>query len=556
MATYYVSNTATNGYGVGSDSNNTTQAQNKSTPWLTISGAHTNMTAGDIIIINDGTYNVGAGFTMTKYGTFQAENEGTVIILATTYAFNITLASDGTLNFTGIYFDGNDQDTVAAINLNDVAFVQTLNITNCTFHNCNYDIIILEDEVNLTITGCTFDGSIWTNILRIGQTNKMVSGLLVFNSNTINITDVVPTTSITLFAINGAASNTVSYMRIYDNTVNIVETGITTVNVFSIGSIDNVEVYNNDFDIVLNTTDGRSDTIIVYSESVADGYGSANPKIYNNNINFTGYNGHLIALGKEAVEDSTDNNGVYGGVVYNNIINSRFYGNLSLHSFFFGNCTNSIAYGNKIIGGYIGMIFKQSVNCIISGNQIINSVGQAMRIKGGTNCYFINNSVYLEDGDSFGVYNEKNVNFNTSGCVYANNNIHYTVIPVTYVQYNADASQDAVYYNNNYYIDNVAITTGNYFRIGPAAIAWTAWIVNEPTALNIQPVYNNVSNSLMLDKTCTSLIKVGKFITPNSRDYRGRRFNITPTIGAFEFTSRDPILTDRINISTDRQTAS
>ena len=57
--TYYVSKTASNGYAVGSDANNCTQAQNKATPKSTIwgtSGAKACMVGGSIAIVNEGTY--------------------------------------------------------------------------------------------------------------------------------------------------------------------------------------------------------------------------------------------------------------------------------------------------------------------------------------------------------------------------------------------------------------------------------------------------------------------------------------------------------------------
>jgi len=61
MATYYVSNAATNGYVVGNDAND---GLDPSTPWLTVAKAINNsssLVGGDIVIINSGTYNETSG---------------------------------------------------------------------------------------------------------------------------------------------------------------------------------------------------------------------------------------------------------------------------------------------------------------------------------------------------------------------------------------------------------------------------------------------------------------------------------------------------------------
>src|SRR5437764_14543304 len=86
MATYYVSNTASNGYVVGADTDNGTA---KATPFLTIKKAiGTNlgagvMASGDTCFVNDGTYleddYVKPGQTNL---TLSAQNSGLAIVQA------------------------------------------------------------------------------------------------------------------------------------------------------------------------------------------------------------------------------------------------------------------------------------------------------------------------------------------------------------------------------------------------------------------------------------------------------------------------------------------
>lgn len=109
-ATYYVSATSTNGYGVGSNSYTTTQAQNKATPWLTPEYAHNTMGSGDTLIFNDGTYDLATYLNVNRSGTWIAENDLMVTFktgTAQTRVINlIGLGIDLTLD--GIILDANN----------------------------------------------------------------------------------------------------------------------------------------------------------------------------------------------------------------------------------------------------------------------------------------------------------------------------------------------------------------------------------------------------------------------------------------------------------------
>lgn len=98
-ATYYVCdtgsvcNTSTTGWATGNDSNLTTQAQNKATPWKTIGHGVSVMSAGDTLVIGDGTYTGSSnvlvdsvtsfppsGISRSQPTTIMAEHIGQVII--------------------------------------------------------------------------------------------------------------------------------------------------------------------------------------------------------------------------------------------------------------------------------------------------------------------------------------------------------------------------------------------------------------------------------------------------------------------------------------------
>src|SRR5579872_746335 len=102
MTTYYVSNSADNGYAVGSDANTTTQAKNKATAWLTLNHARATASSGDTIIVNSGTYveSSGAGYLWLTTPLTYSTDGGNVTIQAasgTNYVILFAQASQGTV---------------------------------------------------------------------------------------------------------------------------------------------------------------------------------------------------------------------------------------------------------------------------------------------------------------------------------------------------------------------------------------------------------------------------------------------------------------------------
>ena len=80
MPTKYVSKTATNGYVIGSDAND---GSTKALAKLTLEAAITAAAAGDIIVINDGTYTAATYYDVAKALTINAETDYGVTLKCT-----------------------------------------------------------------------------------------------------------------------------------------------------------------------------------------------------------------------------------------------------------------------------------------------------------------------------------------------------------------------------------------------------------------------------------------------------------------------------------------
>lgn len=200
-ATYYVSNTATNGYAIGNDSNTTTQAQNKDTPWLTVMGAETQVTTNDIIFVNGGTYveDDGAGFrcwVSTEDVDWIADE---IVIIQGNAASNrvIQINSDVSATYTGFIFDGeNTKSDGIKYGSNDGGRT----FTNCTVKDVTTNLITFGTiSSGDTFTDCSFtDSNGLTRIFENMQSN------LILNNPTISITGAVTDLFRTVSASTGS----------------------------------------------------------------------------------------------------------------------------------------------------------------------------------------------------------------------------------------------------------------------------------------------------------------------------------------------------------------
>jgi hypothetical protein len=181
-ATYYVSNTATNGYQIGNDSNTTTQAKDKATPWLTWAGAKAKATAnGDIIHVNGGDYPEDV-ISSTAILTWVADGTVNLGVAASTASAFLT-NKDQTLNgisitkSAGYTITQSGQHTVTCSNCNlTVSGTALPHLYNGAYPNAAYNIE--SSTINISVNSGVFP----YYILGYGQGLTLSGNTINFNS--------------------------------------------------------------------------------------------------------------------------------------------------------------------------------------------------------------------------------------------------------------------------------------------------------------------------------------------------------------------------------------
>ena len=257
-ATFYVSNTTSNGYTTGNDTYTTTQAQNKNTPWLTLNGAENNASTGDIIYVNAGTYLDPASYWQPAKGIAWITEGGTAIVQqAGSLTKPIFIANNSnTASWTGFTFDAknvaNSYGLFLAggsnkIFINDTFINSTINAvavgsagTSASFTNSTFNVSSgsVFGSGDFTDTGSTFNLSGTASSINLGV-NGWGQNLL-FTNSIFN----AGSSRANLFLIKGSGTYTFDHVIVNLNssissiisaTRNILDTGTITFENSSIG---------------------------------------------------------------------------------------------------------------------------------------------------------------------------------------------------------------------------------------------------------------------------------------------------------------------------------
>lgn len=219
MTTYYVSQTAANGFGVGSDSNSAALAQNQATPWLTLDKFYSSAVDGDTCIINDGTYTATTIFAVNKALTYSAFNTGAVVLRsqpAQTTVVSTGISAGKTATFNGLVFDA--QNAQNYCHQTDSAAV-TVVWNNCQFINPVLRCVVLAGGAGkYYLTGCTISGAATDGGI---VHNSPGSGcVVVIDGLTVNMTNI--TNNAGSVYLQGAATGATAMIRnVFGTQVNI-----------------------------------------------------------------------------------------------------------------------------------------------------------------------------------------------------------------------------------------------------------------------------------------------------------------------------------------------
>jgi hypothetical protein len=365
-ATYYVGNTGNDSSGIG-DANR---------PWRTIAHALSLMKSGDLIKINDGTYNEGQlnvppGVSLTS----TSQDSSKVIIQPNTNLslwqpfINLSSTNPGSIGQQTIsYLDINGNSGIyharrgIYIQNRSNVKVDNCNIRNFTGQDGSYGVFVLSNEIQST--------SDWWNYWPIG-TNWPANPVENFELSNCIITNCGYRQAVDSGGICGAVrpfnlKNSSIHHNVIDTTVSLGK-GIHGTMAF----LDNVDVYDNEI-----TTAHYTDRSIWSIELWTFRNGC---EIYNNKTNtplsITGGDGTKVHDNKIVIVPSGAYQGSIGiefigqsnGEVYNNYIeNARHYGidvGLEAH-----NVTNMVLSNVKIYKNIIYNCLGYSIGIVNLGN--------------------------------------------------------------------------------------------------------------------------------------------------------------------------------------------
>lgn len=232
MATYYVSQTATNGCGVGSDSNSSAQAQNPLTPWLTLDKFYSSSADGDSVWINDGTYTAATANNINRALTYMAINAFAVTMrtqAGQSAVINSGLGAGKVLQFNGIIFDAQNINNYA--HYTDSASV-TINWANCVFKDAVLQCCRLNSTsgkynfVNCTVTGAATDGG-------IVHVAPGAGCIITIDGLTVNLTNITANAG-AIYLQGGAVGAVVMMRNVFGSQINTgsaAMSGITCYNI-------------------------------------------------------------------------------------------------------------------------------------------------------------------------------------------------------------------------------------------------------------------------------------------------------------------------------------
>lgn len=523
MANIYVSQTAINGYAVGDDARTKANAASKTTPVLTVTRALAVAEANDIIIINDGTYTEASFISNADENlTINAENDYQVIIRSASGTVRVVYVASTGLTLGKIVIDAQNtqQNCINGVTTSNIA---KLTLSGTKLINFTMNGISFAKLVNLTMnngweitSSSTVQHGIYLSVpdvstvsiengtidLELTATGTMrgILALTATAGSVLNINNIdmkIASTSATSTVV-GISSSGFATNEIYDNTITGMDLAAT--NVISGISVPNSTILCNKCWVYDNVIDGGNTAIV---------------------------SGASIVIGDDADVQPTYFNAINGAWVKNNTCKNINHGILC------GWVIKGVVQGNSIENTVIGVISKQSTDCLFTGNIIkmgSAGTGGALRMKYGSGAIFNNNTVIIIGTLGLPIY----LTHASTGGVFKNNMVYCYGVTSLLIQVDAECA--ATFENNNYY-SSLAIGTFLYNAVSYTLSQWIA--ANESTALNIDPDFISYPTDLRIPASNTDLYHKGKYAGVNARDYKGRSFFVKPTIGAYEVSNGD-----------------
>ena len=539
--TLYVSQTATNGYVVGNNTNNGTS---KTTPKLTITGANSAAAPGDTIIVNDGTYNEGVIY-ISKGLTINPETPNAVTITTpSSYVLDITPTSTAPTVLGQLILAGQGKAQYGMV-VRDTSSTSAVTLNGTT----------ISDTLNYAINGGTAAHiNFSANSITVNCPNKQGGPAILLGPIAAGSVSIASST-FTLVSSSTSAGNlsVISLVGTTGVTASITNNNISTQSGTS-GSLGAIDVRNIANAVItgntLSITDiagrlGVMDGIVVNAAST-NTVDSSNPTIANNTITNTesGAGAHLILVGEDASGTSYAHNMVNNALVYGNTVSGAASNKTTLHGIMLGNQSGGEVFKNKVDNVGIGLIAKGQTNGLFHDNLVTRAYGQYLRSKASTGTKFYNNTAIMSVGYAdTGMMADQDLStlIYSSNIDFRNNIIYSTSTVGNFVS--VAATSTATFYNDLYYVP----TSTTPFSYQGASYTVGTWIsTKESGSMSANPLFVSDGSNYALQYISPAIDAATS--TTITADLLGNPIYNAPDIGAYEYQPPHTIGTDKVDI--------
>lgn len=472
----FVSNSASNGYASGANSGS---GNTKAAPWLTLDYAIANATTGDVIEVNDGTYQAATFYNVTsKSLTLQCRTPNAVVLQAANSQTRIINVNPGgaasLLTLINVLLDGRANTTRGVTVGSGTAAASGILIRNCKITGVTQGYVdAVPDTANITINGLTCDGTISGRPLYL----QAKDGSIAVNNVTLsNVTTTGATLSaVDIWRLTGGVSTLAVSVR-----------GVT-------GTVTGPAAQSTNGIVVLNADDA---VIESNSLTIKGGNLGALYQVWSNSATLTanraivrgnaGSNLHDGGYGVLIGSDGTGagNNNHNDPLVENNNITCNAASAQPIHGYMLGFGSGGTVHNNTSTGAGHGLIAKDWTGGTFSGNTVTGFTYDGVYAKGATNTVFSGNTLNVTAAlVSAAIYaaSDSVSLANSTGIQFTGNVVNYSAANQVIV--NVAASNVATFSGNTYNVSAALPSTAwNYQGTGYATLAaWKA--AKEPDAL-------------------------------------------------------------------------
>ena len=504
MAIIYISDSTNNGYGLGSDANDRTAAQNKATPVLTFQRALDISLAGDDIRSNNMTHTPATFFTLAKGLILSSETPKMTSFLSPPAQFRIFhhnpvsdlfivgCVMDGQLNTSALIttgggsghtltIDGTDcigttGDVISADNYAAISFINDWKVTG--LHSANAISLTPTIPCAIMMTDGLIDMESTATTVLVVTITPSVAGCSLTMTNTVfnpNLSGATGTSS-RMVRTNGVSEVVMDGVVITPNFPGVENAG--GFQMLPSATIPCTKMEIIDCDISMDTVN----------------------KVPN----------YCVIIGSE---DATNQNMITGVIAHGNMVSG------AQHGLMFGYITGAVAYDNRIDFCELGYLAKGTNSCQMGSAYMTRMSGKYCHGKFSTNDVFSNNTIVYSAGfASNGLFLEDDLGTNSSGTEFVNNNIYSDVNGSSMV--NSVLNQTGIFTNNNFYLHSGA-TGAVYVYAGVTYTNTTdfdAGVASATGSTELDPLFVDEVDYLLTQ--ASPLIGAGsKFWGNNQRPY-------------------------------------